>query len=273
SMVVHPMATTVYTLTAQAKAGHTPASATAKAVARVAPATAIGSFTATPSSILQGDAVTLSWEGNASAWSVNDGTTTTPLGPLRSLVVRPASNTTYTLYANGPGGSDSKTAQVTVTPQAGQSLSYTEPAPDSRALKLTAVSCSGGTTCTLALVAQSPATLRGVAMNLPIDAIKVSVSASSVSLGAPTPAFKVALGSGPLSNTLVLGAALEGTGSAVAGDQSFASGSEIARFTLTLVPAGGRGPVFDGSAAGLSSWLQSSGRSADVIAVGKLDAN
>lgn len=275
SLMVHPTATTVYTLTAQAKAGHTPASATAKAVARVAPATKISSFTATPSAILQGDAVTLSWSGNASSWSVTDGTTTTQLGPLRSLVVRPASTTTYTLHASGPGGSDSKTAPVTVTAQAGQTLAYTEPAPDSRPLKLTAAGGPGcsGTSCTLLLVAQAATSLRGVALDLPIDATKVSLSASSTSLGAPTPAFKAALGSGPLLGTLVVGAALEGSGTAPAADQSFLAGAEVARFTLTLVPAGGRGPVFDGAAMGIASWLQSSARSANVIAVGKLNAN
>jgi hypothetical protein len=246
----------------------------------VAPATAISSFTATPSSgVLQGDAVTLAWDGNATSWSVSDGSTTTQLGPLRSLVVRPASNTTYTLQATGPGGSDSRDLPVAVTPQAGQSLAYTEPAASGQPLKLTAAvgpGCSA-TSCTLVLVARGDTSLRGVALNLPIDASKVSLDQSAAntntSLGAPTPAFKVALGSGPLVNTLVVGSALEGTGTAVAADQAFASGAEIARFTLALVPAGGRGPVFDGTAAGLASWLQSSARSADVIAVGKLDAN
>jgi hypothetical protein len=57
-----------------------------------------------------------------------------------------------------------------------------------------------------------------------------------------------------------------------------AAGAEVARFTLTLVPAGGSGNVFDGTtaagAAAITSVLQSaSGRTAAAIAVGKLDAN
>jgi hypothetical protein len=265
SLKVHPSATTVYTITANAKANHTPASATAKAVARVTPATAISSLTATPQSITQGDAVTLAWDGNATSWAVG----TTQLGPLKSLVVRPAVNTTYTLHANGPGGSDSRTVDVTVAPHAASTLTYAEPAASALPLKLTAISCNGVTACVLAVVAAQDTTLRGVAFDLPVDSTKFTVTASSTSL--TTTAFKVAVGTGPLQDTLVLGAALPGTGTAAAADVSFSANAEVARFTLTLQAAGGRGTVFDG--AGARSWLQSAARTSGVIAIGSLTAN
>jgi hypothetical protein len=88
----------------------------------------------------------------------------------------------------------------------------------------------------------------------------------------------VVLGQGPLHDTIVFAAARKGTGAAPASDVSLASGAEVARFTLTLSPAGGSGNVFDGTtaagAAAIASVLQSaSGRSAGAVAVGKLDAN
>ena len=86
------------------------------------------------------------------------------------------------------------------------------------------------------------------------------------------PAAKVAIGSGPLRDTLVLGAARKGGGSAPAADAHLSAGAEVARFVVTLQSAGGSGPVFV-PGSGVSSYIQNaSGRSAGAIAVGELDA-
>jgi len=284
SLHVNPTKTTVYTLTAQARPNHTPASASAHAVARVEQPAVVASFTASPAAITQGQASTLSWSGTASSWSVSDGSTTRNLGPLRSLVVRPAVSTTYTLLATGPAGtlSPAPTAAVSVTPHPASALAYTEAAASSMPLKLTAISCSASS-CTLALVAASAVLLRGVALDLPADSTKVALDPASLALntaviGDSPPAARVALGQGPLQDTIVFGAAIKGTGTAPAADVPLSPGAEIARFVLTLLPAGGSGPVFDGTtaagSAAIASYIQNaSGRSAAVIAVGKLEAN
>ncbi len=84
------------------------------------------------------------------------------------------------------------------------------------------------------------------------------------------------MGRGPLQDVLVIGMALEGTGTAPAQDVTLNPGDELANFTLGLVSAGGSGTVFDGALlppAYKSSMQSSSGRISSAIAVGKLDAN
>ena len=70
SLVVRPAATTVYTLVVYNKAGLTPASLTARMVARVRGPTSVSGFIATPPEILQGESSTLSWSGNATRYSI-----------------------------------------------------------------------------------------------------------------------------------------------------------------------------------------------------------
>lgn len=280
TQVVHPAATTVYTLTAYNKQGRTPASLTARITARVAAPPTVGAFTATPASISQGDSSVLSWTGNATAYSISDGATTVALGPRRSLVVRPASTTTYTLHAAGPGGdlASSPTATVTVDPHPGSSLSYT--APSAGALQLVADPCPAPcTSLTLHIRATAALQLRGAALDLPLDATKVSFDPGSFTSSLSGAVARAAMGAGPLQGALVLGIALTGSGSAPAPDVTLAAGDDLARFSLTLLPAGGRGPVFDGNALAAASGVaykasvqRASGRSANAIAVGKLEA-
>lgn len=77
-------------------------------------APAISSFTAAPPSIPNGSSAVLSWGStNATRWFL-----TPEIGWVTgsSATVRPTATTTYTLQAEGPYGSATRTVQVTVTP-------------------------------------------------------------------------------------------------------------------------------------------------------------
>jgi hypothetical protein len=274
STVVTPTATTTYTLTVTALPGTTPATVTATAVARVAAPATINSFTASSSAINQGDTITLSWDGTATSWSLSDGTTTTNYGPLKTATFEPAPpSVTYTLTATGLGGNATATRSITVTPQPGTKLVYTAPTVASQALQLVADPCGACTSIILRLVATGTLSLRGVALDLPLDAAKVSLDPATFAAPFVTganPAAMAVLGNGPLKNTLVLGAGLKGNGTAVAGD---VSATEVAHFTLALVPAGGKGVVFDGATLASNPAFKAVIRSAGTaagIAVGKL---
>lgn len=269
-MIVAPTSTTTYTLVATSLQGLNPG--TARAVARVVSLPAITSFTASSAAILQGEPVTLSWTGTALGWSISANGAVTNLGAAASLVVRPSSTTTYTLTGSGPGGTAGpQTLTITVTPRPGTTLSYTPPGAVGQAFTLLADPCAVPCTAlTLRLVAALPASLRGVAIDLPLDPTKVSLNpatfASALDAGAAV------LGSGRLQNMLVLGAARKGAGGTPAPDLALAAGAELAHFVLALQSSGGQGIVFDGSSA-FESFIQSaSGRTPGGIAVGRLEA-
>jgi len=273
SLVVHPAATTIYTLVAYNQAGRQPASLTAKMAARVGVPPSISNFAVDKPSIVQGDFATLSWHGNAVSYSVSDGTTTFNLGPRLSLVVRPAATATYTLQAVGLGGtSTAGPVTVTVTPQSATKLVYS--APPAAPLQLVAdPGCTDPCTdLTLHIQASADVQLRGLAINLPLDTTKVSFTGFVPTL--PGAVSQAAMGSGPLQDTLVIGVALKGTGTAVAQDAALHSGDQVGSFTLRLLPAGGVGNVFDGAApaVGYKAIVQgAAGRG--TVAIGKLDAN
>jgi hypothetical protein len=274
SMIVHPAATTVYTLTAYNKIDKPPATLTRKITARVGRPPSVSNFAVDNPSIVQGESATLSWQGNALNYSVSDGTSTFNVGPRRSLVVRPATNTTYTLQAVGPGGT-STAGPVTVAVQAHAATSLTYTAPPSGALQLIA-DCSPCAPVTLRIKATATVQLRGVAFNLPLDSTKVTFDRFAAGPALTGAVSKATMGRGPLHDVLVIGIAMEGTGSAPAQDVTLNPGDELANFTLGLVPAGGSGTVFNGAApppAYKSSLQSSSARVSNAIAVGKLDAN
>jgi hypothetical protein len=78
------------------------------------PAPAITSFTASSSTIATGASAQLSWVStNATRWFI-----TPEIGWVTgtSVTVHPTATTTYTLEAEGPYGSATKTLQVAVTP-------------------------------------------------------------------------------------------------------------------------------------------------------------
>ena len=74
----------------------------------------INSFTAEPSTIQRGQSATLRWSvSNATDMRIDQG-----IGAVQSNGSRqvfPSQSTTYTLIANGPGGSDTRSATVEVT--------------------------------------------------------------------------------------------------------------------------------------------------------------
>jgi parallel beta-helix repeat protein len=74
----------------------------------------ISSFTATSTSITEGESVTLSWVTNATSVSINQGvgTVTAPSG---STTVTPASTTTYTLTATNSTGSSTNSITITIS--------------------------------------------------------------------------------------------------------------------------------------------------------------
>jgi peptidoglycan-associated lipoprotein len=78
------------------------------------PKPAIDSFAAEPSTIERGQSSTLRWSvSNATDITINQGVGAVQSSGSRS--VYPSTSTTYTLVANGPGGSDTRTVTVNVT--------------------------------------------------------------------------------------------------------------------------------------------------------------
>lgn len=108
TMSVAPSTTTTYTLTAVGIGGST----TKQISVTVTPPKPQISFIASPRTIAEGGALTLSWNVlNATIVSIDHGIGSRPVSGSAS--VSPAATTTYRLNATGPGGSSS--AQVTVT--------------------------------------------------------------------------------------------------------------------------------------------------------------
>src|SRR5262249_10151958 len=107
---VSPTTTTTYTLTATNATGQIQGNATVN-VGQVR----ILSFTADPvTSTAAGDPVRLAWTTSNATSVVLVGADVAPqtLQPNGSLVVRPITNSTYTLTAYGPGG---QTVSVTIS--------------------------------------------------------------------------------------------------------------------------------------------------------------
>ncbi|HSY51390.1 MAG TPA: hypothetical protein VLC46_21480 [Thermoanaerobaculia bacterium] len=108
STSVNPTATTTYTLTANGPGG------TSNAQATVTVSNGPGiSFTASPSFIGAGQGSTLIWStSNATSVTIDNGVGAKPVNG--STIVNPTVTTTYTLTANGPGGTANAQATVTV---------------------------------------------------------------------------------------------------------------------------------------------------------------
>ncbi|MEO8379554.1 MAG: hypothetical protein ABI779_07800 [Acidobacteriota bacterium] len=113
-----PQTTTTYTLTVSGPTGSTTRQAT---ITVVPPPTA--TFTATPTSISDGEVASLSWTTtNATTVSIDNGVGSVSASGTAS--VSPSATTTYMLTANGIGGSTTKQVSVTVTPPKPQ-ISFT----------------------------------------------------------------------------------------------------------------------------------------------------
>jgi len=107
---VKPAATTTYTISVWSEVGTVTKSVTVTVIQPTPPA--ISSFSASPSSVVAGTPVTLTWAAsNAVSLSVSPG-----VGKVtgNSVTVNPTATTTYTLSATNPGGTVTKTAKVTI---------------------------------------------------------------------------------------------------------------------------------------------------------------
>ncbi len=113
STSVTPTTTTTYTLTATNSEGNDTKTVTVT-VNPAAVAPNITSFTATPSTINEGDSSTLAWTvtGSPTSLTIDQG-----VGPVTgsSTSVTPTTTTTYTLTATNAQGSDTATVTVTVS--------------------------------------------------------------------------------------------------------------------------------------------------------------
>lgn len=285
TLTTHPTATTTYTLIVTGAAGTT-APAPAIGTVRVGAAPTL-TFNADKLDISQGEHATLTWSGTARSYSVSDGTTTTALGPLLSLVVHPALATTYTLTGTSAAATATATRTLTinVTQRLGVALVYTDPVTPTGQVALMKDAASTPTKLVLKLVTLQMVIASALALNLPLDSSKVSidttagnagpgltVNAAALNPGSP-PAAKAVLGNGPLQDVLVIGVAQR----PALGDKTIPSGIELARITLDLVAAGGKGIVFDGTAlpANYRALIRGSTTTPDgassTFAIGKLE--
>ncbi|MBW1812306.1 MAG: DUF2341 domain-containing protein [Deltaproteobacteria bacterium] len=110
SISVSPSVTTTYTLTANGPGGTSTASVT---VTATQPQPTI-SISAEPSSVMIGNASTLTWSStNSTSVSIDNGIGNVALDG--TMDVTPTETTTYTITANGPGGTDTSSTTVTIT--------------------------------------------------------------------------------------------------------------------------------------------------------------
>ena len=291
SIQVNPSQDTAYHLTAHSAGGTT---GIATALVRIGAPPAITSFTATPNPVPRGTTTVLSWQApGAQAFSLAGGDGAGPTGGLHTRRVRPLIDTTYTLTASNAFGSTTQDLAVAVAGSPGTSLVYNPPpAGGGETLRLVEVQdqTSTPTHLVFALEAAQDLALDGLALNLPFDGAtpgsrdgiaRVALSAPvafgglDFTTGSATPAAVSAFPTtGPLAGILTLGMAQKpAVVSGLAGDSPIPAGTALATFALDLLPAGGTGPVFDGT-SGDGFRLRLRTRAGDVqgsVAVGRLE--
>jgi Di-haem oxidoreductase, putative peroxidase len=116
SIVVNPLSTTTFTLTASNRAGPVTRNVLVKVALPVSPPPPppTATLTAAPTSIAPGGSATLTWSTtDASVVTLLPGIGT--VSSSGSIVVNPLVTTTYTLTATSPTGSATSSAAVTVT--------------------------------------------------------------------------------------------------------------------------------------------------------------
>jgi PKD repeat protein len=114
SKTVSPAHTTTYTLIAKGAGREIRSSATVKVTS--VPKPAISTFEPGADRIQAGQSTKLIW----ATQNASDVSITPDIGPVESnsfRIVRPEKTTQYTLTAKGPGGTDTKTTQITVDPK------------------------------------------------------------------------------------------------------------------------------------------------------------
>jgi len=114
SLVVKPLSTTTFTLTASNRAGPATRDVLVKVVAPVStPPPPTATLTASPTSIAPGGSATLTWS-TANASAVTLLPTVGTVSSSGSVVVKPLVTTTYTLTATSTAGTATSTADVKV---------------------------------------------------------------------------------------------------------------------------------------------------------------
>lgn len=203
SVTVSPTVTTTYTLTAQGLGGPVSSDVTVT----VQPAVSVTSFTASPTTVVAGDPVTLSWQtANATSLSityVDSGGTTQLVNTVGknlasdSVVVNPTDSVTYTLTADGFQGPATDTAAVTVQqPVTIDSLTsdYSVVAPGEAAT--ISWTTSNATSVTLTDSGGTPVDL--TSLSAAADSVAVAPSASE------TYTFEASGPAGPVSQTITI---------------------------------------------------------------------
>ncbi len=135
-----------------------------------APAPAVTSFTASPTSVASGASTTLSWTTtNATTIAIAPGTFTSSSGS-GSTIVKPSATTTYTLTATNAGGST--TARVTVAVQSPASP------PVISSFRAIPASITAGATSTLSWSTSGATTLAITPGTLPLASATGSITVS-----------------------------------------------------------------------------------------------
>jgi hypothetical protein len=245
---VIPSATTTYTLTAYGSGSSKDTAKVTITVGQSGPT--ISSFTASPSSITQGQSATLSFTTvGATSLSIDNGVG--DVSGKSSVTVTPAATTTYTLTATNASGSTTAQATVTVTaPQGGTKLAYVD--PSAGALRLVKNASSSDAHAVLDLVVgDQPLTGFGVALNLPLDAAKVQYADGNLVPTSAMTTFSTAKlpSSGPMAGVLTVGVARK-KGAKTDGDVALAAGTLLFTITLDLKAQAPLGTVFDGASPG-----------------------
>jgi len=180
STTVSPVVTTVYTLTATNGAGSVTATATVTVIPLSEPIVNI--FSASPSTINQGESSTLTWSVS-DADKVNINPWVGPIESSGSTTVSPVVTTVYTLTATNTAGSVTATTTVTVS-----SVAVTGVTLDQATMTLTA----GGATGTLvATVAPADATDKSVTWSSSAPAVATVANGVVTPLTASTTTITV----------------------------------------------------------------------------------
>jgi hypothetical protein len=211
SVDVTPTATTTYTLNATGLGGSVTSAATVTVLPAI-PAPVITAFAASPSAVVSGGSVTLSWTvtGQIDAIKVDPGAinvladTNATTGVGSHVITGVSPPVTFTLTATNSGGSATATASVALSTGT-QHLQYTDPTSITAKLKLVRNASSTNTHLILDMkVGAAAVTAFGVALNIPFDpasAGMIIVPASSITAGA------INFGSSPPTAAALLGGA------------------------------------------------------------------
>ena len=237
SVTVRPADTITYTLTATNAAGNTTATATLKVQA----APVISAFSATPSSVTTGGAVTLSWTvAGHTALKLDPGgidvLARTAAGGNGSQVISSVGvPTTFVLTATNAAGSVTRETPVTTHSPTLQ-FNYTDPTSATARLLLVQ-NAAASTKDHLVLdlkVGSSAVTAFGVAMNIPFDDAStgmvafgdtLEVNLSNLPAGARTVAAR--FNGAALPNTLTFGAAKQKLNAGDTAPTTWAPGSTL----------------------------------------------